>query len=56
MLLGIDQPANTAVIASLNKLLDQTWVLTPPTNVRYLITLDMRHHMFKGIFLKLNNI
>lgn len=45
---GIDQPANTAVIASLNKLLDQTWVLTPPTNVRYLITMDMRHHMFKG--------
>ncbi|XP_023951144.2 RNA-binding protein RO60 [Bicyclus anynana] len=45
---GIDQPPNPEVIATLNKLIDHTWLLTPPTNVRYLITLDMRHHMFKG--------
>ncbi|XP_028173081.1 60 kDa SS-A/Ro ribonucleoprotein-like [Ostrinia furnacalis] len=45
---GIDQPPNQAVIAALSKLMDQTWLLTPPTNKRYLITLDMRHHMFKG--------
>ncbi|KAL0895976.1 hypothetical protein ABMA27_011970 [Loxostege sticticalis] len=45
---GIDQPPNTAVIAALSKLIDQTWLLTPPTNKRYMITLDMRHHMFKG--------
>ncbi|KAI5642420.1 TROVE domain-containing protein [Phthorimaea operculella] len=45
---GIDLPPNPAVIAALNKLMDQTWLLTPPTNARYMITLDMRHHMFKG--------
>ncbi|OWR41314.1 RNA-binding protein RO60-like [Danaus plexippus] len=45
---GIDQPPNQLVLAALNKLIDQTWLLTPPTNKRYLITLDMRHHMFKG--------
>lgn len=45
---GIDQPPNTAVLAALNKLIDQTWLLTPPTKVRYMITMDMRHHMFKG--------
>ncbi|RVE40954.1 hypothetical protein evm_014396 [Chilo suppressalis] len=45
---GIDQPPNPAVLAALNKLIDQTWLLTPPTKVRYMITLDMRHHMFKG--------
>ncbi|KAJ0181001.1 hypothetical protein K1T71_003086 [Dendrolimus kikuchii] len=45
---GIDHPSNPAVLVALNKLVDQTWLLTPPTNARYLITLDMRHHMFKG--------
>ncbi|CAG4926085.1 unnamed protein product [Colias eurytheme] len=45
---GIDQPPNPAVLAALNKLIDQTWTLTPATKARYLITLDMRHHMFKG--------
>ncbi|CAK1599513.1 unnamed protein product [Parnassius mnemosyne] len=45
---GIDQPPNQAVVGALHKLIDHTWLLTPPTNVRYLITLDMRHHMFKG--------
>ncbi|XP_049885453.1 RNA-binding protein RO60-like [Pectinophora gossypiella] len=45
---GIDQPPNEAVIAALGKLVDQTWLLTPPTKARYMITLDMRHHMFKG--------
>lgn len=45
---GIDQPANRAILVALNKLYDLTWNLTPPTNVRYLITMDMRHHMFKG--------
>ncbi|CAG9783196.1 unnamed protein product [Diatraea saccharalis] len=45
---GIDQPPNPGVLAALNKLIDHTWLLTPPTNVRYMITLDMRHHMFKG--------
>lgn len=48
---GIEKPPNQAVIASLNKLLDQAWLTTKPTNVRYLITLDMRHHMFKGNFI-----
>ncbi|KAJ2946589.1 hypothetical protein O0L34_g12644 [Tuta absoluta] len=45
---GIDLPPNPVVIAALNKLMDETWLLTPPTNARYMITLDMRHHMFKG--------
>ncbi|XP_011568981.3 RNA-binding protein RO60 isoform X2 [Plutella xylostella] len=45
---GIDQPPNQAVLMALSKLIDQTWLLTPPTGARYLITLDMRHHMFKG--------
>ncbi|KAF9416728.1 hypothetical protein HW555_006041 [Spodoptera exigua] len=45
---GIDQPPNPAVLTALNKLVDLTWALTPPTNARYLITMDMRHHMFKG--------
>ncbi|XP_047037847.1 RNA-binding protein RO60-like [Helicoverpa zea] len=45
---GIDLPPNPAVLAALTKLVDLTWVLTPPTNARYLITMDMRHHMFKG--------
>ncbi|XP_068628803.1 RNA-binding protein RO60 [Battus philenor] len=45
---GIDMPPNQNVIAALHKLIDLTWVLTPPTNVRYLITMDMRNHMFKG--------
>ncbi|XP_047543631.1 uncharacterized protein LOC125075857 [Vanessa atalanta] len=45
---GIDQPPNPTVLAALSKLIDQTWLLTPPTEARYLITLDMRHHMFKG--------
>ncbi|XP_050351461.1 RNA-binding protein RO60-like isoform X2 [Nymphalis io] len=45
---GIDQPPNPTVLAALTKLIDQTWLLTPPTEARYLITLDMRHHMFKG--------
>ncbi|CAB3255436.1 unnamed protein product [Arctia plantaginis] len=45
---GIDLPPNPAVLAALNNLIDQTWLLTPPTNARYLITMDMRHHMFKG--------
>ncbi|XP_053601105.1 RNA-binding protein RO60-like [Plodia interpunctella] len=45
---GIDQPPNQAVIAALTNLIDLTWVLTPPTNARYMITMDMRHHMFKG--------
>ncbi|CAH2068414.1 unnamed protein product, partial [Iphiclides podalirius] len=45
---GIDQPPNQAVLSALHKLIDHTWLLTPPTNARYLITLDMRHHMFKG--------
>ncbi|CAH2243810.1 jg12722 [Pararge aegeria aegeria] len=45
---GIDQPPNQAVLVALTKLVDRTWLLTPPTNARYLITLDMRHHMFKG--------
>ncbi|KAL4709813.1 hypothetical protein ACJJTC_001267 [Scirpophaga incertulas] len=45
---GIDQPPNPAVIAALSNLIDQTWLLTRPTKKRYMITLDMRHHMFKG--------
>lgn len=45
---GIDHPTNPGVLAALNKLIDRTWLLTPPTNARYLITMDMRHHMFKG--------
>ncbi|XP_041974520.1 60 kDa SS-A/Ro ribonucleoprotein-like [Aricia agestis] len=45
---GIDRPPNPEVLVALNKLIDQTWLLTPPTKARYLITLDMRHHMFKG--------
>ncbi|XP_045760359.1 60 kDa SS-A/Ro ribonucleoprotein-like [Maniola jurtina] len=45
---GIDYAPSPAVLAALNKLIDHTWLLTPPTNLRYLITLDMRHHMFKG--------
>ncbi|CAH0699234.1 unnamed protein product [Spodoptera exigua] len=45
---GIDQPPNPAVLTALNKLVDLTWALTPPINARYLITMDMRHHMFKG--------
>lgn len=45
---GIDKPPNPLVLASLSKLVDQTWCLTPPTKKRYLITMDMRHHMFKG--------
>ncbi|KAH9645812.1 hypothetical protein HF086_012539 [Spodoptera exigua] len=45
---GIDQPPNPAVLTALNKLVDLTWALTPPTNARYLITMDMRHHMFKA--------
>ncbi|XP_013183415.1 RNA-binding protein RO60 [Amyelois transitella] len=45
---GIDKLPNPAVIAALNKLIDMTWLLTPPTKARYMITMDMRHHMFKG--------
>ncbi|KAG6465384.1 hypothetical protein O3G_MSEX015118, partial [Manduca sexta] len=45
---GIEQPPNPAIILALNKLIDVTWALTPPTKKRYLITMDMRHHMFKG--------
>ncbi|KAJ8734214.1 hypothetical protein PYW07_014765 [Mythimna separata] len=45
---GIDLPPNPAVLTALNKLVDLTWTLTAPTNARYLITMDMRHHMFKG--------
>lgn len=45
---GIDQPPNQAVLQALNNLMDQTWLLTPATGARYMVTLDMRHHMFKG--------
>ncbi|XP_013167002.1 PREDICTED: 60 kDa SS-A/Ro ribonucleoprotein-like [Papilio xuthus] len=45
---GIEKQPNQLVIDAMQKLIDHTWLLTPPTNVRYLITLDMRHHMFKG--------
>lgn len=45
---GIDQPPNPAIITALKKLIDNTWLLTPPTNARYLITMDMRRHMFEG--------
>ncbi|XP_072935147.1 RNA-binding protein RO60 isoform X2 [Epargyreus clarus] len=45
---GIDHPPNPAILAALNKLIDQTWLLTEPTNQKYLITMDMRHNMFKG--------
>ncbi|CAH2100239.1 unnamed protein product [Euphydryas editha] len=45
---GIDQPSNPIVISTLQKLINQTWLLNPPTNARYLITMDMRQHMFKG--------
>ncbi|XP_059054148.1 RNA-binding protein RO60-like [Achroia grisella] len=45
---GIDQPPNPAVLAALNKLIDLSWLLSPPTKARYMITMDMRHHMFKG--------
>lgn len=45
---GIDLPPNPSVLSALNNLIDHTWVLTPPTKARYLITMDMRHHMFKG--------
>lgn len=45
---GIEQPPNERIIQALNILLDETWLLTPATGARYLITLDMRSHMFKG--------
>ncbi|GBP29963.1 hypothetical protein EVAR_22861_1 [Eumeta japonica] len=45
---SIDQPPNETVLDALNKLFDQTWLLTPATGMRYMITMDMRHHMFKG--------
>lgn len=45
---GIDHPPNAAVLAALNNLIDHTWLLTRPTKARYMITMDMRHHMFKG--------
>lgn len=45
---GIEKPPSQAIIASLNKLIDQSWLVSKPTKVRYLITMDMRHHMFKG--------
>ncbi|XP_075987937.1 RNA-binding protein RO60-like isoform X2 [Anticarsia gemmatalis] len=45
---GIDLPPNQTVVGALNNLIDHTWLLTPATNARYLITMDMRHHMFKG--------
>ncbi|XP_063393349.1 uncharacterized protein LOC134678633 [Cydia fagiglandana] len=45
---GIDQPPNQAVLNALTNLVDMTWSLTPKTGARYLITMDMRPHMFKG--------
>ncbi|XP_045452909.1 60 kDa SS-A/Ro ribonucleoprotein-like [Melitaea cinxia] len=54
---GIDRPPNPSVISTLHKLIDHTWLLTPPTKARYLITMDMRHHMFKGRhFCKTNSV
>ncbi|CAH4015880.1 unnamed protein product [Pieris brassicae] len=46
---GIDQKPNKTVIATLHLLINHTWTLTTPTKARYLITLDMRDHMFKGL-------
>ncbi|CAK1548205.1 unnamed protein product [Leptosia nina] len=45
---GIDQLPNQAIITALQNLINESWKLTPPTKARYLITLDMRDHMFKG--------
>ncbi|XP_063547097.1 uncharacterized protein LOC134754692 [Cydia strobilella] len=45
---GIDQPPNQAVLNVLTNLVDMTWSLTPKTGARYLITMDMRPHMFIG--------
>ncbi|KAM3966530.1 RNA-binding protein RO60 [Aphomia sociella] len=45
---GIDLPPNQDVLCALNNLIDKTWLLMPPTKARYMITMDMRHHMFKG--------
>ncbi|XP_073967505.1 RNA-binding protein RO60 [Choristoneura fumiferana] len=45
---GIDQPPNQAVINALTNLIDMTWVLTPKTGARYMITMDLRAHMFRG--------
>lgn len=47
-LTGIEKLPSEAIMSALNKLIDQSWLVTKPTNVRYLITMDMRHHMFKG--------
>ncbi|VVC92385.1 unnamed protein product [Leptidea sinapis] len=45
---GIDQPANQDIIASLFNLINQVWTNTIPIKRRFLITVDMRNHMFKA--------
>ncbi|GBP93195.1 hypothetical protein EVAR_24938_1 [Eumeta japonica] len=45
---GIDQPPNADIITALSTLLNETLLLIPPVGVRYLITMDMREHMYKG--------
>ncbi|GBP01562.1 hypothetical protein EVAR_101093_1 [Eumeta japonica] len=45
---GIERPPNRDIITALYNLLNETWLLAPSLGVQYLITIDMREHMFKG--------
>lgn len=45
---GIDLPPNTVILSNLETLLERSWTQLPPTGKSYLVTLDMRDHMFKA--------